>query len=237
MTTHAGLGGLVTMGVREYLPSLGRWLSADTIVPGLGNPQTLNRYSYVNNRPLNLVDPTGHCGTRADDPKCNDVADQVQKEFDKARATSDPKSSVSAESVRANWSIEQLRHLLSWLQRGVHFANSDGTWDAFGIASVIYALDMVQKAIGGIATTNAALNLKSGLWFVNKTNQEGPGSTIFSKVLADASRSSTTGESVINIYEGGLNLTAFVHEMGHVVDANAAGGGESAGLEQIQLYV
>jgi hypothetical protein len=50
------------MGAREYSPMLGRWLSADSIVPDPANPQTLNRYSYVNNRPLNLVDPTGHCG-------------------------------------------------------------------------------------------------------------------------------------------------------------------------------
>jgi hypothetical protein len=35
-------------------------LSADTVVPGAGNPQAFNRYSYVLNRPLNMVDPTGH---------------------------------------------------------------------------------------------------------------------------------------------------------------------------------
>jgi hypothetical protein len=39
---------------------LGRFLSADTIVPSPGNPQSLNRYSYVLNAPLNYVDPTGH---------------------------------------------------------------------------------------------------------------------------------------------------------------------------------
>jgi hypothetical protein len=39
---------------------LNRWLSPDTIVPDLANPQSLNRYSYVNNRPLNFTDPTGH---------------------------------------------------------------------------------------------------------------------------------------------------------------------------------
>ena len=36
---------------RFYSDSLGRFLSADTIVPKPGNPQALNRYSYVNNRP------------------------------------------------------------------------------------------------------------------------------------------------------------------------------------------
>jgi len=50
------------MGAREYDPSLGRWLSADTIVPDLADPQSLNRYSYVSNNPLRYVDPSGHEG-------------------------------------------------------------------------------------------------------------------------------------------------------------------------------
>ena len=60
MTTHAAIGGIVTMGAREYLPTLGRWLSADTVVPGAENPQAFNRYSFVNNNPLNFIDPSGH---------------------------------------------------------------------------------------------------------------------------------------------------------------------------------
>jgi len=43
---------------------LGRFLSADTIVPNPANPQDLNRYSYVRNNPLRYTDPTGNkpCG-------------------------------------------------------------------------------------------------------------------------------------------------------------------------------
>ena len=45
-------------------PYINRFLSADTIEPGYANPQSLNRYSYVNNNPLRYTDPTGHraCG-------------------------------------------------------------------------------------------------------------------------------------------------------------------------------
>ena len=39
---------------------LGRFLSADTIVPSPGNPQSLNRYAYGLNNPLKYVDPSGH---------------------------------------------------------------------------------------------------------------------------------------------------------------------------------
>jgi RHS repeat-associated protein len=51
---------LIEMGARWYDSSLGRWLTADSIVPDPGNPQSLNRYSYVYNNPVMYVDPTGH---------------------------------------------------------------------------------------------------------------------------------------------------------------------------------
>jgi hypothetical protein len=35
-------------------------VSADAVVPGAGNPQALNRYSYVFNNPLKYTDPSGH---------------------------------------------------------------------------------------------------------------------------------------------------------------------------------
>jgi hypothetical protein len=47
-------------GARYFSPTLGRFVSADSIVPGAGNPQAFNRYSYVLNSPLNYTDPTGH---------------------------------------------------------------------------------------------------------------------------------------------------------------------------------
>jgi RHS repeat-associated protein len=52
--------GLYDYGARFYSPTLGRFISADTIVPGAGNPQALNRYSMVLNNPLKYTDPTGH---------------------------------------------------------------------------------------------------------------------------------------------------------------------------------
>jgi len=48
------------MGDRWYDAQLGRWISADTIVPDPANPQSLNRFAYVYNNPLRYTDPTGH---------------------------------------------------------------------------------------------------------------------------------------------------------------------------------
>jgi RHS repeat-associated protein len=52
--------GLYQMGARWYDALTGRWLSADTIVPGASDPQSLNRYTYVNNNPLRYIDCNGH---------------------------------------------------------------------------------------------------------------------------------------------------------------------------------
>jgi RHS repeat-associated protein len=52
--------GLYTYGARWYQPSLGRFLQPDTVVPEPGNPQSLNRYTYVYNNPLRYIDPSGH---------------------------------------------------------------------------------------------------------------------------------------------------------------------------------
>jgi RHS repeat-associated protein len=52
--------GLYYYGARYYDPALGRFVQADTIVPEPGNPQALNRYSYVLNNPLRYHDPSGH---------------------------------------------------------------------------------------------------------------------------------------------------------------------------------
>ena len=54
------LTGLMFYNARYYDPLLRRFISPDTIVPDSGNPQSLNRYSYVRNNPVNRADPSGH---------------------------------------------------------------------------------------------------------------------------------------------------------------------------------
>ncbi|HRO24944.1 MAG TPA: RHS repeat-associated core domain-containing protein [Promineifilum sp.] len=61
---------LIYMNARYYMPQVGRFISPDTIVPEPGNPQSFNRYSYVNNNPTNFTDPTGHCAEPASFTVC-----------------------------------------------------------------------------------------------------------------------------------------------------------------------
>lgn len=51
--------GLNHMNGRVQDAIMGRFLSPDTHVPDPSNAQSYNRYSYVNNNPLTLMDPTG----------------------------------------------------------------------------------------------------------------------------------------------------------------------------------
>jgi len=59
------------MHARYYSPNLGRFLSVDPIGGTVGSSQSWNRYSYVLNNPLSLIDPDGRdievaTGTRRD---------------------------------------------------------------------------------------------------------------------------------------------------------------------------
>jgi len=51
--------GLYFYNARYYDATIGRFISADPIVPDTMTPQAFNRYSYVVNNPLKYTDPTG----------------------------------------------------------------------------------------------------------------------------------------------------------------------------------
>ena len=51
--------GLEYAHARYYNPSLGRFMSPDPLGGDRTNPQSLNRYAYVVNNPINYVDPSG----------------------------------------------------------------------------------------------------------------------------------------------------------------------------------
>jgi len=53
-------------GARGYNAKVFKFTTPDSIIPDLTNPQSLNRYAYVQNNPLKYMDPTGHS------PKANE---------------------------------------------------------------------------------------------------------------------------------------------------------------------
>jgi RHS repeat-associated protein len=52
--------GFHDYGARMYWPQIGRFISADSYQGDIGNPASLNRYSYVLNNPYRYTDPSGH---------------------------------------------------------------------------------------------------------------------------------------------------------------------------------
>src|SRR5262249_49088341 len=57
-----GESGLDYARGRTYVPSLGRFASSDPVLGAASLPQTLNRFAYVLNDSINMVDPLGLCG-------------------------------------------------------------------------------------------------------------------------------------------------------------------------------
>ena len=72
--------GLLYYNARFYVPGIGRFANADTIVPDPVNPQQLNRYAYVLGNPLSYFDPTGHS---CDSPESGDEYRACQAQQDR----------------------------------------------------------------------------------------------------------------------------------------------------------
>lgn len=74
------------MNGRVYDPGIGRFLSPDPLTEAAPHTQRFNRYAYVNNNPLSLVDPSGYSPSTdssvrlacsASDAKCADQLPEV----------------------------------------------------------------------------------------------------------------------------------------------------------------
>ena len=84
------VGTLYDYVARAYDPVLGRFISADTIVPGAGNGQAFNRYMYVLGNPLGAIDPSGH-------KACNDTDDcEIRENYAHLATTYNNRSFIAA---------------------------------------------------------------------------------------------------------------------------------------------
>jgi RHS repeat-associated protein len=94
--------GLYDFHARFYDPYLNRFISADTIVPAPGNPQTLNRYSYSLNSPLNHTDPSGHKACDFDNKgKC--IVDQEWRQNKTPPPSAEDYGATFLSDVNSSW--------------------------------------------------------------------------------------------------------------------------------------
>lgn len=69
---------------RDYDPKVGRFIQPDPLGMGafnLSDPQSLNAYAYVQNDPVNLIDPLGLAQTASGLPPCNKIKVEESCEF------------------------------------------------------------------------------------------------------------------------------------------------------------
>jgi RHS repeat-associated protein len=78
---------------RYYDATIGKFHTAEGVVPRAGNPQALNRYAYGLNNPLRLNDPTGHV---YDDPNDGTYKQNPQSITPDPAPTPDPAWAPSA---------------------------------------------------------------------------------------------------------------------------------------------
>ena len=86
--------GLVNMKGRLYDPHLARFTTPDPFIPDPLNPQAWNRYSYVNNNPTTLVDPSGF-----DDARSDKAVDLLWVEYVYVTATDDSRARAQAQAM------------------------------------------------------------------------------------------------------------------------------------------
>jgi RHS repeat-associated protein len=193
---HSSNIRLVDMKARWYSAEIGRFVQPDTIIPDPTNPQSFNRYSYVNNRPCSMVDPSGHCGAdlnpdgsvnQAATEECVSIRDGLVGDY-----------SISITGI---WTLNEMG-LLSEGLAGILAALDSDTETAFS---------MFEGIFGGVR-----LNRKRGGWHANAytksrnriTFHDG---TFFKPDITNKKYTSDPRDDA-SVYE------TISHELGHVWD-------------------
>ena len=101
-----------------YLPGIGRFLSADTIVPDTANPQSFNRYSYVYNNPVKYTDPSGHCILGGDNGASGGTG--IDDQYYDCSNTPPPSTNPTGETMN----VQGLLRTLAMLE-GTEYADMD----------------------------------------------------------------------------------------------------------------
>jgi RHS repeat-associated protein len=117
-----------------YDPALGRFIQADTLVPDPADPQSLNRYSYVRNNPLNRIDPDGQADVGAGDVgSCDDSFCSASYQALYAGWQTMAHSNISFETYIAGcarYYLYQQDPGLLWQDYGIVLGPGEGDYDA-----------------------------------------------------------------------------------------------------------
>jgi len=117
--------GLCYYNARYYDPGIGRFISADSVVPDAGSSQAYNRYMYVVGNPVRYNDPSGHVGKEPEDADLdNNINNSIGNPHDGIGGSdgniNDGNDSIDTSSVDTN------------TNPGVEHSKPDGDQNDFG---------------------------------------------------------------------------------------------------------
>jgi len=142
---ESALGGIYFFQSRWFDPSLGRFLSPDTIVPtSTQGTQAWDRYAFVNNNPVRYNDPTGHeahedncdyygeCEETEDDTssqqqQVNEVPEKIKKYVFNVLCGGDPRLYAAWEKLYGTASGRELALFISENNIRMEFWGVTGT--------------------------------------------------------------------------------------------------------------
>jgi RHS repeat-associated protein len=162
--------GLIFMQARFFVLGLGRFLSADILVPNPADPQSYNRYAYVLNNPLRLVDPSGCCGRDGRGARWDDATyDQVA--YDECVALRDGLELEYGLEIEGTWYLSHMRLLaeaLGLLAGGDGFGTAAAFRAAMGTGSqeiiVRYFWAAREGANASYSHPDGIVSLFAGTW-------------------------------------------------------------------------
>lgn len=143
--------GLYNYNARIYDPGLGRFLTPDSIVSDPSNPQSLNRYAYVMNNPMNYTDPTGHTCVSGYDVDIDSFC--TGDDSTTATTINDPLGAGSA-----SW----LDNYVSWAPDW--FSSSLSQWGSNDIQSYEFELDGISVSANQITEGGEDTALSQNSW-------------------------------------------------------------------------
>ncbi len=155
--------GLMDYKARYYSPLLGRFTQPDTLIPGLASPQMWNRYSYVNNNPIDYTDPDGH---KACDEEGNCFARFNNPQLPKSNVL----SGSSGVSSKSQLKIKQTKNSVLLDKRSQGLDTGDFVPSVIGInLGASWQIGMFAEA-GSTIDVDAFLNLRSGQFSLGYTS-------------------------------------------------------------------
>ena len=120
--------GLIYMNARFYVGGVYRFATADTIIPDPANPQSYNRYSYVNNSPMRFTDPSGHCAEIG----AEECWSYLESQFCADGLCDDWRRWIIVDPETSIWTIEELKRVRSALLYAKEGISSlGGDWQSY----------------------------------------------------------------------------------------------------------